>query len=1578
MGLLDLFEDPPDVKAYSKSSIQEKLSLSKECLLSTSASIRNAARAKSDRKLPTLLKTLKKQLNRLISHIETAETTIAKNISDTEVMINISQLRDTPNQTQDEESADPKESAPPSTTIKEHPPLISMNPKEVKIDKALDLIKKHQKFLKAINLTKDITNDALDKLSIFVDATDTITSQITLPFITDLHQQYITKIKGKIKHITVNFTNINKDFHSQFGDPAKPAKLIKPKLHAPPAANTTIPVYTDATSAPIHVPAIGPQQQKEATIATQQQQADKPPGKQLHFVELTHDQVGPNGIIYDPTISFTAKDLTQYHPAANQFPPGVQEEIIQAHEIFPSITENLKQRYRDNQHKPEVEWPFRASITTCPDTQAPLLKFHNEQPSMKKKIPYVPSAARLNGFTLNVLARLHPCWMRALDKLTDLILITRILPRQIKTTGRVLIDKPNSTDKRPISILHAYDSYIDNIVAQHLAQAVEDLNIYDDTIAAYRPGHSCADCTLNHLLAIQDTRARPGYYMCQLDEDKEKYFDRITTELQLLPFHLMGFPNNGYMEWIAESLNNVTVLTATPFGTVQTAFHCGVRQGSTLSCVIANAVAWLSAAPWAMSLMNSPSPPGHQPAKLHPFDITHGHNAMLQKASYCDDSSAYITSTNPQTLFDYISRDIAYSNIISIVTKLSINAKKSRIRIYNLPSRYPIPSFHYVSWHHLTKTVQAERIPTDNMVDLSPTSTNRHFGTFSDKLGHTQSNQRQHFPKMHASRKSFKDLLLHPSTFSKEYPSLVTSTLNFNVLAMTYDLAAAIKDDHITLYSLAAPTYGLRPAADALSTIFLPPSALGHNFTGVLTLQLATATARELFVTLNAPHPQQTSLLQSRARATLHRLTTTAPVFDPLDTIPHALEQLALLGVYLLPTSYPIANQAMTHLIKHDESCTALGFPQFQEIANTSPLKHLLNYHNTKYILTDKVYRSLLLTLFSLHNTMDTPFHKSSTFQEIQYTSTMPTPVHNPYHTPQERASLLRSAASNLRPQYNHLSHILQLDFLRHRSLAQPQKCLNNKALSPALFEHHSLFPPNTYDPWPVSPIQSLRDFHNSHTLPPTADGSTFSHPAYIQQTHGSPLLYSSDSGFSNKTGFTVASSILLSFTTETINGAKEIQLDKPVLPVLLRNHILAETYGTKETDNNMGEAQGLILSLLMAPANIPSIFLIDSKIALLQIMAYFHPSDTTIRNKLRQQIHTTSMYHYSELQEALLTHWPDPSYRPSEIPMQHTTYEVRSNFLRLLAHLQETLDEQSIVHLTPTAKRHNFTTDTKGICIGHHLFLHINSHQLTNTGRLKIDKDTNETIPPSPNFALAHANTFADRFASRMTIALPRDIPQCILKHIPQPPITALQYVYFHNSRVVNSDSSTYFKEQFVQHNYTQVLRRPDHWYLHYAPHFTDPTGKFASDKILRTLAQERATSHQRLIRINKSYRQHFQNKRHPLRNDMPPTLITSKMLCCPFCTTSSNSATALHLHLQCTDPSIHKDRIKHIYKLNETLEELDLVTQYMIASIYPMTCNTTAPVWEFSTFLRTAIDRTSHERPTNGIHCYWRLSTI
>ncbi|GFH50437.1 predicted protein [Chaetoceros tenuissimus] len=144
--------------------------------------------------------------------------------------------------------------------------------------------------------------------------------------------------------------------------------------------------------------------------------------------------------------------------------------------------------------------------------------------------------------------------------------------------GRVLIDKPDSTDKCPISILHAYNSYVDTIVATLLSNTVEKLQVYDDTIAVYRPGYSCADCMLNDLLAVHDTLGREEILLCQLDEDKEKFFDGITPELQMLPFHLMGFPSNGYIDWIAESLHDLTILTKTPYGTVTTSFTYASSQ----------------------------------------------------------------------------------------------------------------------------------------------------------------------------------------------------------------------------------------------------------------------------------------------------------------------------------------------------------------------------------------------------------------------------------------------------------------------------------------------------------------------------------------------------------------------------------------------------------------------------------------------------------------------------------------------------------------------------------------------------------------------------------------------------------------------------------------------------------------------------------------------------------------------------------------------------------------------------------------------------------------------------------------
>jgi hypothetical protein len=548
----------------------------------------------------------------------------------------------------------------------------------------------------------------LNKHKAFITKLNTITecatlfpSTITSTNHTD-HKTVLTKLTHHIRTISTQIkalrqftTGTQLNFDSSYGIKASVKNNFDQTPHPPPAANTHTSTYHLPHQAPTLTPAHGPAERVTATAQTQQQQMDLPPGKALHFVDLTHDELGANGINCHLNRQFTQHHLTQYHPDAASMPAAIQQTIIDSHH---TVTAHVQTLLQPRNHT-ECAWPFYHTI--IPTTHD--LAFNGTITNLMHIIQPSHSKARLNDFNLSILARIHPLWTDLLQSLTPIILATRILPNQLKTCGRVLIDKPHSLDKRPISILHAYDSYLDTIVNKRLSSAVESLNILDHTIAAYRKGKSVTDLTLNHITAVQDALRHNNAFLAQLDEDKEKYFDRLSPELQLLPLHILGFPPSGYMEWIAESLNNLLITTTTPFGTATTNFLCGVRQGSALSCTIANLVAWLTASIWVHTaptpplnpLENPLEIPGHTPSTTSPHSIDHNIIAALIKHSYCDDSSRYITALDIPTLVRHITHILNLSGAMSIVTKLSINATKSCIRLFNPPPQHG-PSILYL------------------------------------------------------------------------------------------------------------------------------------------------------------------------------------------------------------------------------------------------------------------------------------------------------------------------------------------------------------------------------------------------------------------------------------------------------------------------------------------------------------------------------------------------------------------------------------------------------------------------------------------------------------------------------------------------------------------------------------------------------------------------------------------------------------------------------------------------------------------------------------------------------------------
>lgn len=92
--------------------------------------------------------------------------------------------------------------------------------------------------------------------------------------------------------------------------------------------------------------------------------------------------------------------------------------------------------------------------------------------------------------------------------------------------------------------------------------------------------------------------------------------------------------------------------------------------------------------------------------------------------------------------------------------------------------------------------------------------------------------------------------------------------------------------------------------------------------------------------------------------------------------------------------------------------------------------------------------------------------------------------------------------------------------------------------------------------------------------------------------------------------------------------------------------------------------------------------------------------------------------------------------------------------------------------------------------------YIHVNSHQLIDTGEIK------KAAKPSPTYAMAYANAWADVFATKLTkptilqqITLDRP---CRDKQISHPPIIHLQYSFHRDDQILNGDINTHVAQSF------------------------------------------------------------------------------------------------------------------------------------------------------------------------------------
>jgi len=369
---------------------------------------------------------------------------------------------------------------------------------------------------------------------------------------------------------------------------------------------------------------------------------------------------------------------------------------------------------------------------------------------LNKSINSIPGKARFDGFHLAVLGRFHTCWRELTWKIIKLILITRYMPHEFKKIARIPIPKPGVINEyRPISLCHDLYCFINGIMAEITAKAIEDAGFIPDGVSAYREGKGCAMLVATEM-SVREDCIESNIPSCRLDEDEEKFFDRISLELILAVLRMNGFPVKGFLELKASCMWDEDVDILTDKGTVFSKFKCGLEQGNPDSPKMANLVIMLKHV-----LRNSLTEKLKDEYKMFSIDIKDG-IIKISSTGFSDDNTLNNCNQCVDELIKSIQEYIKLSGDLSMVLKIGRKGSKCVIYLYNLPAEkiLDLPDFETIAWSFKddcpTKEIipvkifmQKEEVEKLNKIIMDPErlekvnklldkSDNKHLGLFMD------------------------------------------------------------------------------------------------------------------------------------------------------------------------------------------------------------------------------------------------------------------------------------------------------------------------------------------------------------------------------------------------------------------------------------------------------------------------------------------------------------------------------------------------------------------------------------------------------------------------------------------------------------------------------------------------------------------------------------------------------------------------------------------------------------------------------------------------------------------------------
>jgi len=648
---------------------------------------------------------------------------------------------------------------------------------------------------------------------------------------------------------------------------------------------------------------------------------------------ISKGRLGFRGVKLNPERIVTSKDLPSLLPQHEKLPEKIKVDFVKAHGKH---TANLFQEPKI-EHK-ELFYPFFLVNRNG--------EMNDEEKFLKnfwKSLARVPSKARFEGFQMSVVGRLGRRWRRCLLDIVKLILLTRFIPPELRKMARFPIPKPGKVNEyRPISLCNDIYCYINAVITSYTSLGIEKANILHDGMCAYRKGKGCSSLVAIELSFREDCNEH-NLPVLQLDEDEEKFFDRIPVEILLAAMRINGFPNQGFLEIKASSMQAKTVEIITAKGITYAKFVCGLEQGNPDSPTISNLVIKLKHDIWQtlskeakeILLKNNDSQDG-----IYKFQKTQfgGAKVLLSRIGYCDDNSKYCCVKDEEDLLFLANYYLQLSGDLSMVTKIGRRSSKCELQFFNISANMALKlkNFWSTAWSFLDDGPIEESVPFKICMkreelqklyeligyydlDSSDKATwdailhskaHKHLGLKCTLDGNTNLNCQETIAKIQGRVHQIKLHNMHEDAQSKCINMLCSTMHSFVPLQAQFNCNDLSKLDKETS-DLVLKRHGIT-STDCRHRLYLPPHLGGKGIISFLDQDLISVT-RELEIVSNL------STLEGDAFRT--RIQASTEYGDDQDEqfINHAkfsINKLAKFGIFFRDRDDDIINNVLAQLNK--------------------------------------------------------------------------------------------------------------------------------------------------------------------------------------------------------------------------------------------------------------------------------------------------------------------------------------------------------------------------------------------------------------------------------------------------------------------------------------------------------------------------------------------------------------------------------------------------------------------------------------------------------------------------------------